>query len=69
MVGACSHFGDSAVVVGRYCAFTADVGSAFADPVEGDWLAAAVVVAPDALAEQDRCDGKVDLVVSPSPRS
>ena len=36
-----------------------------ADPVQADRLTAGVVVQPDALAEQDRCDVQVDLVDQP----
>jgi hypothetical protein len=50
-----------AAVAGRYRTLRAEVGFAFADPVEADRGAAGVVVQPDALAEQDRCDVQVDL--------
>ena len=36
-----------------------------ADPVEADRLTAGVVVQPNALAEQERCDMQVDLVDQP----
>jgi hypothetical protein len=40
-------------------------GVAAAEAVEADRLAAGVVVQPDAVAEQDRCDVQVDLVDQP----
>jgi pimeloyl-ACP methyl ester carboxylesterase len=46
-----------------------DVGSPPAEPVEAARLTAGVVVQPDALAEQDRCDVEVDLVDQSSSSS
>jgi hypothetical protein len=46
-----------------YVDFRVRVG--VADQVEVDGLAARVVVEPDAVAEQDRCDVEVDLVDQP----